>query len=588
MALFIQGLFYYDKRNKMERINIYLEEGYFCIKCPRWDNPRVKRMPDYCWSPKNKRWEAPATLANSKYLIAKYRPEEISEGARNHATQIIKESTNRPPFPSWYKFKAEPLACQMIALNKAFEHDEFAYIMDMGTGKTFTAINFGAAKAMMGEINGMLIVCDTTGKPVWRKEFEKFSPIDFNMYIMESGKQKQAQKWIDSDSDRFKVLVIGVESLSTGPYAKEVAWSFLFKYTCYMVIDESSSIKNPRYNKKATRQSRTHVCWDMGGIAKYRAILNGTPIEEGVEDFFSQFRFLDWQIIGEKNFTLFKAKYCIMGGFEGKKVVGYQDLHELFEKIAPYIYNVRITDVEDMPGQSNETVYCTPTPEQKKALKELGDPMMTTTQGDHTLIAETILERMTRYQQIVGGYFPYDLPKEKLEGLRKSDPRHKVIKIEGRNPKMEALFATIEKLPPSRKILVWAYFTPERLDIVEECEQRGISYLHMGSGMSADEKYDMMELFQGDDSIKLLITSQRIASKSVTLHAATCAIYYSNGHSFSQREQSERRIWRKGQKHPCLYIDLVMNEKTDLKIIKSHQEKKSLSDYVLEELGRGK
>ncbi|MDH3375388.1 MAG: DEAD/DEAH box helicase [Gammaproteobacteria bacterium] len=568
----------------MNKTSVYLEDSVFCVVCPVWDNQRAKDIPDRKWSPKNKRWEAPATLSNAKYLADKYRSSEMCNRTIELTHEMIEASKNRPPFPSWYQFKSEPLKCQVEALNRAFKHDEFAYIMDMGTGKTFTAINFGAAKAMMGEINGMLVVCDTTGKPVWRKEFEKFCPIDYDMFVMEQGKQNAANRWINTPSDRFKVLVLGVESLSTGPYAKEVGFNFLSKYTCYMAIDESSSIKNPKYNKKAQRQSRTHVCWDMGGLARFRAILNGTPIEEGVEDFFAQFRFLNWQIIGEKNFTLFKAKYCVMGGFENRKITGYMNLHELFERIAPYIYDVRITDVEDMPGQSYETVYCDPTPEQKKALKELGDPMMTTTQGDLELVCETILERMTRYQQIVGGYFPYDIPAEEKAMLRKSDPRHKVARIKGKNPKMEALFETINHLAPSRKAVVWANFAPERLDIVDECEKRGISFVHMGSGLSADEKYDLMEEFQTNDDIKLFITSQKIGAKSVTLHAATCSIYYSNGHSYSQREQSERRIWRKGQKYPCLYIDITMNEKTDLKIIKAHADKKSLAEYVMDEI----
>jgi SNF2 family DNA or RNA helicase len=568
----------------MDRSKVYLENNTFCVTCPFWDNQRAKNIPSRKWFSGRKRWEAPSTLSNAKYIKDKYRDTEMSNDAADLINDLIEQDKNREPFPAWYEFKSPPLKCQEEALGKAFMHDEFAFIMDMGTGKTFTAINFAAAKAMMGEINGVLVVCDTTGKPVWRKEFEKFCPIDYDMFIMEQGKQNQAKRWINQPGDRLKVLVLGVESLSTGPYAKEVGFDFLSKYTCYMPIDESSSIKNPRYNKKAQRQSRTHVCWEMGTMARFRHILNGTPIEEGVEDFFSQFYFLNPQIIGERNFTLFKAKYCILGGFENRKIVGYQDLHNLFDRIAPYLYDVRITDVHDMPGQSFETVYCEPTPEQKRALKELGDPMMTTSQGDLELVCETVLERMTRYQQIVGGYFPYDLTPEEKKELRKSDPRHKVTRIKGKNPKMEALFATIEKLPPSRKTIIWAYFTPERLDIVDECEKRGYSYIHMRSGLSADEKYDLMEEYQSNPDIKLFLTSQKIGAKSVTLHAATCAIYYSNGHSYSQREQSQRRIWRTGQEYPCLYIDLVMNEKTDLKILKSHRDKKSLADYVMEEI----
>jgi SNF2 family DNA or RNA helicase len=184
----------------------------------------------------------------------------------------------------------------------------------------------------------------------------------------------------------------------------------------------------------------------------------------------------------------------------------------------------------------------------------------------------------------VGGYFPFDLTAEEKKDLRKSDPRHGITKIKGKNPKMDALLNTLDKLPPSRKVIIWAYFTPERLDIVDELEARGANFIHMGSGLSSDEKYEMMEQFQENEEIQYIVTSQKIAAKSVTLHAATCSIYYSNGHSYSQRDQSERRTWRTGQRHPCLYIDITMNDKTDLKILQAHRDKKSLADFVMDEI----
>ena len=47
------------------------------------------------------------------------------------------------------------------------------------------------------------------------------------------------------------------------------------------------------------------------------------------QDIYYQMAFLDPDIIGVKNMTHFKAKYCIMGGFAGRNIVDYQHLDEL-------------------------------------------------------------------------------------------------------------------------------------------------------------------------------------------------------------------------------------------------------------------
>ncbi len=556
-----------------------LKEGNaFIFKCEFWENHLAKAIPDRKWVVKNKQWEAPVTLANAKYFYDVVDSSDIEPEAMKKINELLDGDKNRLPFPSWYKFKNSPMKCQREALNKSFVKEAFAYIMDMGTGKSFTAINFAAAKAMMGEINGMLIVCDTGIKPVWMKEFEEHCPIDYDIFIMESGAAKNAEKWINKTSDRLKVLVVGVESLSTGPYAKQIANLFVLKHATYMTIDESSSIKNPS-------TKRTKICWELGGLCKYRSILNGTPVDEGVENLFSQFRFLDWSIIGVKNYTVFKNRYCVMGGFEGRKIVGYNNLKDLFKRIEPYVYTVKITDVEDMPKRLYEEVIVEPTSEQKKILNDMASKMMTASQDDRVIEVETVLERMTRYQQVTGGYFPYDLTPEELSMARKSDPKHGITKIAGKNPKMDALIEQVEKLDSKRKFIIWARFSREREDIVKWFEKnRPGTYVHLGAGLSSQEKYDMMEKFQTDPQVTAFITSQQIGSKGLTLTAATVAFYYSNSFSYTQREQSERRPWRKGQKHPCLYVNLTMNHKIDKQINKALRDKKSIADFVMEQM----
>src|SRR5690606_34568308 len=91
-----------------------------------------------------------------------------------------------------------------------------------------------------------------------------------------------------------------------------------------IVVDESQKIKN-------IRAQQTKAVIALGKTAKHRLILTGTPVTQSPLDFFAQYRFLDPRIFGT-NFTRFRSRYAIMGGYGGYKVVGYQNLEELAAK----------------------------------------------------------------------------------------------------------------------------------------------------------------------------------------------------------------------------------------------------------------
>ena len=57
-----------------------------------------------------------------------------------------------------YKFKTKPYAHQLTALEKSWNKENFAYFMEMGTGKTKVLIDNMAMLYDKGAINGALIV----------------------------------------------------------------------------------------------------------------------------------------------------------------------------------------------------------------------------------------------------------------------------------------------------------------------------------------------------------------------------------------------------------------------------------------------
>jgi len=474
-------------------------------------------------------------------------------------------------FPKDYAFKNPPMHHQMTALERAYPLDNFALFMDMGTGKTFTAINLAGARYLDDDINALLVICPTSVKPVWLDELEFHCSVPYIAHVHEAGKDKQTDNFIALNSDKLKVLVIGVESLSQGK-AYEYADLYCTLHRTMMVIDESSTIKTPPKSKGGKIvPSRTSRCWDIGEWCAYKIIMTGTPITQGIQDLFAQFRFLNWEIIGNKNFFSFKARYTVSGGFQNKKIIGYQNVDELIERVKPWTYNVAITDVMDMPEQVYESKYLMPNPTQARLLKELGDPYdMSTEMNGMVLECETVLERMIRYQQIVGGHFPFALEDEK---------GYDIEVISGKNPKMEELKSIIEQLDENRKVIIWARFYPEQKLIADTLVQMGHHPVWYKGGLDTDERRALVKEFREDSTCRFFV-SGGAGYRGLTLVESTLNIYYSNTFSYDDREQSERRTWRKGQELPVLYIDLTMNHKIDKQILTALKRKEDLAKFV--------
>lgn len=559
--------------------NISVDGEHFIVKTEFFDNQRAKDLPDRKWDPAFKVWRAPINKTNAMYIDSAFRATEMEPDtitAMANALIFVPAVTVAMP---QFTYKTAPMDHQSEALQRAWPYNEYAFFMDMGTGKTWTAINLAGMRYECKQINAMLVVCDTSVKSVWPVELDLHCGVDYAVHVHESGLNTKTSWFSKTPASEMKVLIIGVESLSQGA-AWQLMDEFVTENEVMMVIDESVSIKTPPKVKGGKIvPNRTSRCWDAGEKSKFRIIMTGTPITQGVEDLFAQFRFLNWEILGNKNYFSFKARYCTMGGFQHKKIIGYQNMDELLNRVRDNQFSIKITDVMDMPPQVYEQKIVQPSDIQAKMLRDLGDPYdMSTSMGELTLDCETVLERMIRYQQIVGGHFPFELEEEHKYGIEV---------IPGKNPKMEELMHLLDVLDTDRKVVIWSRFIPERKLIMEYLNDRreidGSTLLEFKGGMTTDERIATSKAFQTDPACRFMVSGGS-GYKGVTWTAANVNIYFSNTFSYGDREQSERRTWRKGQDSSVLYIDITMNHKIDKQIIAALKAKQDLATYVDNEL----
>lgn len=549
--------------------NITYDSGNFLIKCEFFENERVKPAPIRSWNKENEIWILPANRANAIFIENEYGKKEYDDQVLMKILELKKKKTSQNLFPAWFKFKNEPRAHQMQALNDSYEMDSYAYFMEMRTGKTFVAINLGAARAMSGQINGIAVICPNGVKPVWDREYREHCPIPYDLHTHDSGMDVATTRFIEKDdSNGLKVIVFNIEAMSQGG-AKDLLKYFVMKHKTLMVIDESSRIKNDS-------AIRTEKIIEIGGESEFRIILTGTPITQGIHDLYAQFRFLDWQIIGMKSYYTFKARYTVSGGFKGKKIVGYRHIEELMDLISPHCTVVEAKDVIDLPPQIYEKRFVNPTKEQLKAINELGDPfMLSTKQDEYELEVETVLERMIRYQQIIGGTFPYD---------DFESGGHGSVPLAGKNPKTIEMMEFLTDIRDDDKVIIWAFFRPEIDSIVKALtEKYGANSISQYHGGNKDTRAEELVLFQ-ESTTRFFVSTQRVGSMGLELAVASVHIFYSNSFSYEDRKQAEARTNSSLQKKSVLYVDLVMQHKTDLMIHEAIDRKESMAIYVKNKL----
>lgn len=558
----------------------------FEIGCPFWANDALQDMPSKSWSKARKKWLAPASRANCAYIMQKIAPMQstISKESTERMAFAEKKRTPDPVigFPSWFKYKNNPRPHQVKGLNKAYGKKAFALHADRGTGKTFMAISLAAAYRMEGHIDSLLVICKISLRRNWDDEIAEHCPIPASVFLPNTSdaKVREYKRWLGQHD--FPVLVVGTESLSAGNMIK-IASHFIRSHSKPMVlIDESHMICNPKV-------TRTKNCYDLGRPAHRRLTLTGTPISTGPMDLFSQFEFLDTDIIGIGDFYAFRNRYAIMGGYRDPKtkqpmeIVGYKNLEELTKLVAPYVYEISKAEaLPHLPPKSFKKYHIDLTKKQKDLYAQIKKDEAYTWKGKEVVV-QNVLGLALRLHQVAGGFIATYREEETVK--RDGTPKivrhtewHEIIPPE-QNPKMIELLDIVTSNPVPT--IIWCAYRPEIEAVCKLLRKAfpGQLVREIHGGITEDERAQYKDEFQSG-KCKWLVGNTATGGTGLTLTAAEQMIYYNNTEKMIDREQSEDRAHRDGLRHPVLYIDLVAEATVDEVILNSIKQKMDLADYI--------
>lgn len=471
-----------------------------------------------------------------------------------------------------FVFKTKPYDHQLKALQESWKKEEFALLMDMGTGKSKVLIDTIAALYDAGKIDSAVILAP---KGVYKNWVGKELPTHMPEHIevktaywaspLSKG-HKDAIREIWKPNFDLHIFVMNIEALSGGK-AEDVVSGFIRMHSgkTLIAIDESTVIKNHK-------AKRTKAAVRVAKTCKYKRILTGSPITKSPLDLYSQFLFLGEELLGFRSYYSFCSRYADMikrsgGTHQYNQILGFRNLDELTKSIQPFSYRVTKEECLDLPEKNYIMRTIELTPEQKTIYNQLKTSAVALLEGMEMVSANAVITQLLRLHQVSCGFVNTD------DGNT----------VEIKNSRLSELMSILEEV--NGKAIIWANYRHDILAIENEIAKvYGRSSVASYFGDTDGEKrQEIVNDFQTNDELRFFVGQPRTGGYGLTLTAASTVVYYSNNYDLEVRLQSEDRAHRIGQTSSVTYIDLVAEKTVDEKIVGALRKKINIATEVLGE-----
>jgi len=470
-----------------------------------------------------------------------------------------------------YEYETKPYQHQHDVLRESWAMTNWAYLMEMGTGKSKVCIDNVAILFEMNKIDTFVIVAP---KGVYRNwvnlELPAHMPtrIERTIAVWKAGANKSEKELLRNllePSDRLRILVMNVEALST-PKGRKYLTTLLEASKALLAVDESTAIKSPK-------AGRTKALIKLAPLAHYRRILTGFPITQSPMDLWAQCRFLDKELLGDcgDNFFQFQYRYAVMrkqhvGSHSFNRVVGYRNLEQLGLILKKFSSRITKDECLDLPAKIYTQRNVSLTDDQKRIYTELKEYALAHIDDDKFMTAPNVMTQLLRMQQVLSGHV-------------KSDGGDV---IEVNDNRINELMDCLEEV--DGKAIIWSRFRYDVKRITEALTKAhgpGSTVSYFGD-TTDEERSSAIEQFQNGKT-RFFVGNPQTGGYGITLTAATTVIYFANSFDLAVRMQSEDRAHRIGQTDHVTYIDLISEGTIDEKIVKALRNKMDIASVVMGE-----
>ena len=427
---------------------------------------------------------------------------------------------------------------------------------DMGLGKTIQGLSYILRQKEKGELDKpVLVVAPTSVVFNWKAEAEKFCP-KLKAVIYQGPKRS---KVFSPDQKKQKPDLV----ITSYPLLRIDAEVFQKQEWHTVILDESQHIKNA---ESQTSQAAFKI------NAKHRFVMTGTPLENRLDDLWSQYNFIMPGFLGRRK--SFLQNYGVRTGPKMTAEILNERLGGLRERVKPFILRRLKQDVAtELPPRTEMVLRVPLTAAEQRIYATVRDAYRAQVysaveekgQGGASL---TILEALLRLRQ--ASCHPSLLPFDEAQELGKTFGSSKVRLL------METL---VEIIAEGHKALIFSQWTG-LLDLVQsQLKRRRISNLRLDG--STKNRGEVVDTFQAPDGPPVFLLSLKAGGTGLNLTAADYVIHLDPWWNPAVEAQANDRAHRIGQERPVVVIKLVSEGTVESKVVQLQMQKRALFEAAI-------
>ncbi|EDM78649.1 SNF2/helicase domain protein [Plesiocystis pacifica SIR-1] len=409
---------------------------------------------------------------------------------------------------------------------------------DMGLGKTLQTL------CVLRAGKRALVVSPTSVLHNWRSEIERFRP-GLRAHVFH-GPKRQLDDEADVLLTTYAILRRDIDRLS------QIRWDTV-------VLDEAQAIKNPT-SKVARASYRLQ--------ADFKIALTGTPVENHLEDLWSQFHYLQPGLLGGR--TQFGDRYV--------KPIGVGDnqaAKRLRRRIRPFVLRRLKREVAtELPPRTDVVLRC----ELDASERRTYDAVRAATQeqvveqlssGNNVL---QVLEALLRLRQAAchRALLPGGSGRIEKDGGDPNAP----------SSKLQLLLDTlVQVVDTGHKALVFSQWTT-LLDLVEPAlKDAGLDFCRLDG--STRDRGGVVERFQDPAGPPVMIISLKAGGTGLNLTAADNVFLLDPWWNPAVEDQAADRAHRIGQDKPVIVHRLIASETVEERILALQDRKRKLAETAV-------
>ncbi len=397
---------------------------------------------------------------------------------------------------------------------------------DMGLGKTL--------QALCALERPSLVVAPTSVVHNWAAEAARFRPsLRVSLY---HGPDRALDPSADLTVTSYALLRLDLDRLS------EVAWSTV-------ALDEAQAIKNPD-SQVARAAYRLKARW--------RVALTGTPVENRLDELWSQLHFLNPGLLGSR--SDFEERYAtpIAAGAPGAAA-------RLRERLRPFLLRRLKKDVApELPPRTEVVDHCELSEEERAVYEAI----RAATRAD-------VVERLKSGGSVLAAL-------EALLRLRQACCHVGLVpgQIAETSSKVELLLENLEEAAADgHKALVFSQWT-SLLDRIEpRLSAAGLSFVRLDG--STRDRPAVVAAFQDEKGPPVMLVSLKAGGAGLNLTAADHVFLVDPWWNPAVEDQAADRAHRIGQERPVFVHRLVALGTVEERILALQGEKRALAEAAL-------